>query len=90
MFVTRLLLMGVDTNTLSEMYASRFGVTAAAALTAITGFINNNNWFQRHNYTNPGLPATAALVPTPPPAGGTIWADFSMGSVYAVKAIKYP
>ncbi len=87
-FVTRLLLMGVDVSTLSQMYASRFGVTASAAQTAINNFINRNNFFHPHTYPRQDL--TLSATPNSQYANRKIWADFSVGSVYAVKAIKYP
>jgi hypothetical protein len=88
-FITRLLLMGTDTGTLSEMYVSRgWAADAGAAYRAIDSFIKGYNFFQpKTDFPKQDLNFGADSVsPTP----SKIWANFSMGSAYAVSALKIP
>ncbi len=87
-FITRHLLADVDIDLLSKLYASRFGGDAAGARNRIMAFIDSApNFF----VVNPNVPA---LPPAPPNTTQTgyepIWADFSMGSAYAIGVTKYP
>jgi hypothetical protein len=92
-FITRLLLMEVDTDLLSLMYVSRFNVPGSTpeekvrnALEIINTFITTSGFFQTRD--------VASLTPAPPHTTPSnfedIWADFSMGSAYAIGAIKIP
>jgi hypothetical protein len=86
-FITRLLLLDVDTGTLSQLYASRFKVEPKQAAQDIDAFIKSIPAFQEK---------TVTPTPGPPPASpgrerfDGIWADFSMGSANAISAIKFP
>ncbi len=88
-FITRLLLMDVDTGTLSQLYSSRFGVSATEALAIINAFITGPPEFLVEKITLDQL-SRATPQAGPPQNLEPIWADFSMGSVYAVGGIRKP
>ncbi len=85
-FITRLLLTDVDTDLLSQIFASRTNKTPSQALTEIQTFIDDSGFFDPKD--KPGnLPPT--LKPTPSNFE-KIWADFSIGSAYFVSATLKP
>jgi len=87
-FIARLLLMDVDIDTLSQLYFSRFGVSATEALALINAFITGPPEF----FVEKTLGRLSEATPQvgPPENHEYIWADFSMGSLYAVGGIRKP
>ncbi|MDI6854637.1 MAG: twin-arginine translocation signal domain-containing protein [Deltaproteobacteria bacterium] len=85
-YITRLLLVDVDVNSLASMYASRYNLATEAALQAVNSFINNNPFFQVKAVV--GQPHQTPRVNRK--NFTEIWADFSIGSVWVSKVSSFP